>query len=285
MADNPNEDDLDVLHYYVDEAGDTTLFARRKLLVVGNEGVSSFFILGKLDVANPDALAKHLEELRAELVADPYFKNVPSMRPDAGKTAVAFHAKDDRPEVRREVFKLLLRPEHELRFYAVVRDKLALVDYVKQQNERDPKYRYNQNGVYDGLVTELFRTFHRVADFVDICYATRGSKPRTKAFEAAIADAERVFERNFGIANPNPWAVRASTPRKEAGLQAVDYFLWALQRFFEQKEDGLIEMLWDKVGAVYDMDIIDGGRHGVLHDKTQPLKLADLERKKKRRRI
>jgi hypothetical protein len=40
-------------------------------------------------------------------LADPYFKGVPSMQADAKKTALFFHAKDDLPEVRREVFRVL----------------------------------------------------------------------------------------------------------------------------------------------------------------------------------
>ncbi len=41
------------------------------------------------------------------------------MQPKNRKTAVAFHAKDDLPDTRREVFKLLQKKP--LRFYAVVR--------------------------------------------------------------------------------------------------------------------------------------------------------------------
>jgi hypothetical protein len=77
-----------------------------------------------------------LNALRTTLLAEPYFQNVPSMQASQGKTAVAFHAKDDLPEVRREVFNLLLR--HELRFYAVVRDKQQTLAYVRQRNEREP---------------------------------------------------------------------------------------------------------------------------------------------------
>ena len=104
---NGNDSESVVLHYFVDEAGDPTLFARRRQTIVGQEGCSKYFILGKLEVDDPQSLNRDLESLRAELLADPYFKSVPSMQPDEGKTAVMFHAKDDLPEVRREVFALL----------------------------------------------------------------------------------------------------------------------------------------------------------------------------------
>ena len=89
--------------YFVDEAGDPVLFNARKQVVVGLDGCSRYFMLGALDVPDPIGLGSDLEELRKGLLADPYFKGIPSFDPARGKTAVAFHAKDDLPEVRREV--------------------------------------------------------------------------------------------------------------------------------------------------------------------------------------
>jgi len=127
-----------VTRYFVDEAGDPVLFDRRGRVRIGAEGCSNYFIMGKLDIEAPEDLSNRLESLRSELLADPYFKDVPSMQVERGKTAVAFHAKDDLPEVRREVFKVL--NDCPLRFYAVIRDKTALLQSVKQRNEWDPNY-------------------------------------------------------------------------------------------------------------------------------------------------
>src|SRR3989337_2290764 len=119
-------------YYFVDEAGDGTLFDARGRMLIGEQGISRYFILGVLDVPDPDLLHRELEELRKNLLADPYFKKVPSMQPEARKTTLMFHAKDDVPEVRREVFALLQK--HEFRFLAVVRDKQKVLDYVKRRN-------------------------------------------------------------------------------------------------------------------------------------------------------
>lgn len=146
------------LHFFVDEAGDPTLFDSKGRIMVGQEGCSKTFILGKLDAADPAGLHAGLERLRGELLADPYFKRVPSMQAERGKTALAFHAKDDVAEVRREVFKVLMALE--LRFYAVVRNKASLLDYVRQRNEREPGYRYRGDELYDTLLrfTEAMTT-------------------------------------------------------------------------------------------------------------------------------
>ena len=124
-----------VTYYYVDEAGDPILFNRKKKVAVGNDGCSRFFILGKLAVANPDELAAAFRELRKELLADPYLAEFPSMQPERRKTARMFHAKDDLPEVRREVFKLLLG--FDVRFFAVVRNKMEIVRKVQEHNKRN----------------------------------------------------------------------------------------------------------------------------------------------------
>ena len=221
MTDSLSLDSKDVLYYFVDEAGDPKLFGRRNEVVVGNEGVSKFFILGKLDIVDRVALHVDLEALRADLLAEPYFKDVPSLQPERKKTALAFHANNDLPEVRREVYKVLLKPEHRLKFSAVVRDKMELVAYVTQQNERDETYRYQENDVYDSLVTELFRTFQPVVDVVDICYAKRGKKPRSQAFQAAITKAESVFEKQYGMKAPNPWQVEGSGVRAPLVVSGV----------------------------------------------------------------
>ena len=257
------------LHFFVDEAGDPTLFDAKGRILVGQEGCSKTFILGKLDIEDPAALHITLEQLRADLMADPYFRRVPSMQPERGKTARAFHAKDDAAEVRREVFKVLMG--FDLRFYGVVRYKAALLDYVRQRNEREPGYRYRGDELYDTLVEELFRRYHPLADRLEICFAKRGNKSRTHAFRLAIEKAEARFESQYGIRRSAEVAIVASTPPEMAGLQAVDYCLWALQRHYERGESRYVELIWDKVVEIEDMDCIEGGRKGVVYNKKRPL--------------
>ncbi|MCF7992862.1 MAG: DUF3800 domain-containing protein [Thiohalocapsa sp.] len=271
------EGEASVVHYFVDEAGDPTLFDRKGRLIIGNDGCSRFFMLGKLEIDEPDALARQLSELRQELLADPYFKAVPSMQPQNRKTALSFHAKDDIPEVRREVYRLLLKAN--LRFYAVVRDKTHLATYVQQQNARDPSYRYSQNEQYDLLVQELFGKLHHMAEEVRICFAKRGNKSRNAAFREALEEAATAFARSFGFAHPATNDVVSSTPPQCPGLQAADYYLWALQRFYERREQRFLELIWPQVGEIHDLDRLEKGRRGVFYTKQKPLTSAAFDRK------
>lgn len=262
----------DTLHYFIDEAGDDTLFAREGALAMGQDGVSNFFLLGKLEIHDPPVLRGKLEALRQSLLADPYFSGIPSFAPGAGKTALGFHAKDDLPEARYEVLKLLRAEGDNLRFYAVVKDKRALAREVAQRQAQEPGYAYRKKSLYDDLVRQLFNKFHRIADRLDITFSERGSSDRTKVLEKAINDAGRDFEDWYGLPLPAS-TVRCSTPRTDAGLQAADYFLWVLQRFYERREDRFLSVLWPQFGEVVDLDFPGpaSGQKPAFWNQQQPL--------------
>ena len=238
--------------YYVDEAGDPTLYNRKGKLIVNTNGCSRFFILGKLEVAAPDELATALNDLRLSLLADPYFANVPSMSKERRKTARMFHAKDDVSEVRRDVFKLLL--DFDVRFYAVVRDKRVIAQKVVEFQQQKPQYRYRPNQLYDRCVPLLFENRLHKDQAYRIVFARRGSSDRTEAFEHGLQEAKKKFQQKWGIESAAPIEVVASDPSRIHCLQAVDYFLWATQRCFERGEHRYLDLLWDKVGLIIDRD-------------------------------
>ncbi len=59
---------------FVDEAGDTSLFAKGGAPIAGTTGCSRFFVIGKLECRDVAALASDLDQLRMEVTTDPYFK-------------------------------------------------------------------------------------------------------------------------------------------------------------------------------------------------------------------
>ncbi len=63
-----------------------------------------------------------------------------------------------------------------------------------------------------------------------------------------------------------------------SGLQAADYFLWALQMFYERGEDRFISMLWPKVECVRDLDDQRDGDGGVHYTQKRPLNAASYSR-------
>jgi len=263
---------MQLRHYFVDEAGDGNLFDGRGHAIVGAEGCSRTFILGMLDVLDPNRLQQEMDDLRASLLQDPYFRGVPSMQPGARKTAVAFHAKDDVAEVRREVFNLLRR--HELRFFAVVRNKAKVIEYVRQRNQAEQGYRYQPNELYDYMVRRLFKNLLHKDDGYAVYFSRRGRGDRTEALKVALEGARERFFQTWGIRGNAPIAVLPRSPAEHAGLQAVDYFLWTLQRFYERREDRYVELLWPSFHLVHDLDDTRRAQYGTYYTQKKPLSLA-----------
>jgi len=95
----------------------------------------------------------------------------------------------------------------------------------------------------------------------------------------ALEHAENIFEESFGFRHPATHSIESSIPPRNTGLQAVDYYLWALQRFYERDEERYIQLIWPQVGEIHDMDFIEDGKRGVFYNKNRPLCLAARQKK------
>ena len=277
MTDNQSQEtQTSIRHYFIDEGGDSTLFSRKGKVLIDTEGCSRFFIVGLLDVREPATLQQDFDSLRARLMSDPYFDDVPSMQAKWRKTAVAFHAKDDLPEVRREVFRLL-RDTGELRFFAVVADKWSVLEYVRQQNESDLKYRYNPNGLYDYLIRCLFKERLHQSSRYHITFSKRGKSDRTAALRQALQIARDRFAEQHDVISDASLQVSETRPKEQVGLQAVDYFTWALQRLYERGEERYVNYLWQAFRLVQDIHDRRKAGYGVYYTQKKPLNAAALE--------
>lgn len=237
--------------YFVDESGDGVIFDSKGRVLVGSGKVQDYFILGMVECRNLEKLTEDLSSLRAELLADPYFKGVPSMQPEANKTASFFHAKDDLPEVRREVFRVLQGID--FTFYAVVRTMSAVAKQLKIQNAKDPTYRY---------------------------FASRG-KARTQALREQLLHAQEKSRKAKGTFPDAAIYVRAMPSQQHVGLQLADYCLWSLQRLLTKGEDRFLALIWPKVGLIVDADDVSEKPYGTYHTRKRPVMNAEDIKKRK----
>jgi len=262
-----------VNNYYVDEAGDLTLFNKRGHVIVGKEGVSRVFMVGVAYLPDPKLAQRKLEHLRAQLLADSYFKDVPSMQPQANKTAVCFHAKNDLPEVRREVFKVLA--ELGAKVQVAIKRKDYLVKTARLLHERGSKL--SPNDVYDDLVKRLFKTGLHTAEKNCIVFARRGKSVRQHALEEAITRAKLNFERKTGISSHSETVLYSAYPSEHVGLQVIDYYLWALQRLFERGEDRFFHLLAPTYRLIMDLDDTRNKPYGEWYSDYNPLELKKIK--------
>ena len=258
----------DTNFFYVDETGDLTLLGRRGKNLVGTEGVSKCFMVGMAHIADPERVGRELNTLRLSLLDDPYLRQIPSMQPESKKTARFFHAKDDCPEVRMAVFKILA--QQDIKVQVGVRRKGEMVKAARFM--RSMNSRMNPNTVYDNLIKTLFKQSLHMAEANVIYFARRGKSGRQKALVAAIRRAKENFFRDTGIEVDRPTRVIPSVPSEEAGLQVIDYFLWALQRLYERGEDRYFNYLAPHYRRIMDFDDKQSGKdYGMWYNDQNPL--------------
>jgi len=232
-------------YFYVDESGDPTFYDRYGNFIVGNDGISKILILGFIKTNDPKLIRQRLLQLQEEIRNDKYLRGVPSLQ----KSLVAFHAKDDCPEVRERVFKMIV----ELDFSAEV--------FVarKIQNIFNITHHRNEGEFYDDLVTKLFQNKLHLAKNNEVYFAVRGTRVRQAPLEHALQMAVKLFETKWNTKVETTTRVSPQSPSGEPCLQVIDYVNWAIQRAFVKHEDRFYKFIEDK--ASYLVDIYDTDKY------------------------
>lgn len=225
-------------YFFVDESGDTTFFDKHGNFIVGQEGCSKILLLGFVKTKKPEDIRTALKELRTSLINDPYLEETPSMK----KTAIAFHAKDDCPEVRQALYKLL--PELDFTSQIVVARKTKNVI---------EKFQGNANRLYDYLITQLFRNVLHKASLNKIYFATRGNRKRQEPLNAAILNAIGLFENQWKTKVNAVHEIYPQSPSGEPCLQVIDYINWAIYRAYTKGEMRYFNAINDKVRLLVDL--------------------------------
>jgi len=190
------------------------------------------------------------------------------MQLNGNKTALMFHAKNDLQEVRREVFKILQNVE--LKVQVAIRRKKILADIASRSFKYAGK-KINTDTVYDDLIKRLFKNLLHKADENKIFYARRGKKKREEAFYGAINKAKRNFEKKWQVSVDKSITVTACYPHESIGLQIIDYYLWALQRLYEKKEDRFFNLLQRNYRLIMDIDDKRNKEYGEWYSDRNPL--------------
>lgn len=225
--------------FFVDESGDPTFYDRKGNLIVGQEGCSPLLLLGFVETSDPQALRKAILGLQHEIVHDPYFQGVPSL----AKTRLAFHAKDDLPEIRFQVYKLLAKLDFKAQF--IVARKVERVFRTS--------FDANETKFYDHLVSALFKNvLHRFTEN-HIYFAKRGSRNRQQPFSDAIQRGLREFEELWNVKVNTKVFAQAHRPAGEPCLSVVDYMNWAVYRAFTTGEMRYYRTIEEKVSLLVDL--------------------------------
>lgn len=255
------------LVHYLDESGHDTMFDKHGRVIVGHPGCSKTFIVGAAHICDVDGVDLALSELRARLLACPILSKIPSLAPSRGKTAIFFHAKDDHRLVREQVFEVI-KP-FKVRISAAFRRKAHLAWAAVNRQCCGGDYEAGRHRMYDNLVMRLMKRRLKPRTSHHIVIANRFNRVCTAAIENALLrvdskySAERQYERQI--------ALTTAMPSAHAGLQVVDYYLWALQRVLEKDDWTYFDQLQEGFGGIYDVDDYRNGRQGVWYAQGNPL--------------
>ena len=266
-------EELKYCHYFVDEAGDLSFFNKKGRIIVGQPGASKYFMVGVAQIADPEVVTWELNALRTKLMTHPRYKGIPSMQPEARKTATAFHAKDDYIEIREQVFELIR--SFDIKVFVAIRSKAEIAEAGKATFKNLGK-KLQQNALYDDLIKRLFRNLLHKADVVQIAIARRGKAAREDALEQAINQAQKNFEAKWKISSNGSILIEPAYPSQVAGLQVVDYYLWALQRLYEREEDRFFKPLAQTYRLIMDLDDKRNKGCGEWYSDRNPLTLEKL---------
>lgn len=129
----------------------------------------------------------------------------------------------------------------------------------------------------DYLARRLFRNLLHKANRYVIYFARRGRSDRTAALRRALEQVQEPFYHQGGLQDHPSIQVVVRRPETSGGLQAVDYFLWTLQRLYERGEERYLRYLWPAFRLVHDIDDAREGSEGVHYHPKRPLTAAALK--------
>lgn len=233
-------------YFFVDESGDPTFYNRKGEYVVGSEGCSPILLLGFIKTEDPVSIRQRVAALRKEILSDNYLNTVLSVR---NRTAIAFHATDDIPEVRERVYRLI--KDLPLKAEFIVARKIEDI-FIKRHNS-------SANIFYDDLVTRLFKSQLHQSHRNIIYFAVRGNRARQKPLEEAIKTAINLFEEESKTELETEVKILPQRPESETCLQVVDYLNWAVYRAFTKREERYLRFVENKISLI--VDLYDSNTH------------------------
>ncbi len=97
------------------------------------------------------------------------------------------------------------------------------------------------------------------------------------ALQNAISKAKRNFQAKYGIISDKPVSIIPAYPNEFVGLQIIDYYLWALQRFYERNEDRFFNLLSNNYRLIMDLDDTRNKEYGEWYNDGNKLSLKKLK--------
>ena len=227
-------------YYFVDESGDPNFLGRGKTNLLENGKASKYFMVGYLELSDPNLLNQKFATIRKEIAADSFLNIVPSVK----NSIKCFHANKDCREVQERVFKVL--KETDFSFHAVVMEKHIDQFITKFQGKRSSFYAY--------LVERLMENRLHLYPEIDIYFSKMDAVTNEENMWAALDRAKDRFLKKWKEKKSGNIRIFMQQPNQIAGLQAVDYVLWGIHRVYNYQDFRYYHFLQEKISLVHDLN-------------------------------
>lgn len=189
-------------------------------------------------------------------------------------TSIAFHACKDVAEVQQEMFRLL--PRLNATVQIAIRRKHEMFMESQELHARTGA-RLTPNMMYDDLVGPTLHGLIPRIKPTSVLFARRTNGDRIAALKKAVKEG---LEYRLGTGDPTfmeRMSVQAGQPSDAAGLQVVDYYLWAVQRLFERGQPRYFITVAGAYHRIIDLDDKRAGPDGTVYDADNPLTLDKIK--------
>lgn len=257
-----------LIHYYVDESGDLTLF-NKDGIPVQNESSPKTLMLGLLKMQQEENFNKDFTLFKQSILNDPIFQTFPSIE----KTKQCFHAKDDHIAIKREVFKYIANLSFSVQ--VIVRRKAVLMEQAKMQFEYTNQ-KMGDKQIYNDMAKRLFgKNLHKAENY-NIYFANRGKTFSNTSLTESLYTARQIFCDKYRINSNSNFKVFCVKSSDYPLLQVIDYCLWALQRMYEKQEDVYFNIIQEKFKLIIDVDDKRNNGYGAYYSPTNKISLLKL---------
>jgi len=246
-------------HRFLDEAGDTTFYAKGRIPLIGRNSSSNVFILGMAAFNEPlQPIRDNILRFEREIENSAYYKNVPSVQKRVQKYGqYFFHAKDDLPEIKKEFFDYIKTVDCSIKV-AVGRKQIDI--FENEHNRKEAAF-------YADLLSYLIRDEFLKHPRMVLNIAERSSSTAINNLESGLKKAQKRFiVKHPEKENKTKVSFKVLKYINDPLLRIPDYLCWSIQRIFEKGEIRYYDYIMEKIDAV--VDVYDNER---IYNSENPL--------------
>jgi hypothetical protein len=236
-------------YFFIDESGDPSFYAKKKKILVGEDGFQPILLIGMIEVEDKKTIRRAVLDFQARIKSDPLYNTLPCVTDPKGWY---LHANNDSQDIRSKFIEFIRDLPGFKTFITIGRKRLHLFH---------SKHNVNEDEFYFDLVHHLLKGRLNDEDcFYQVFLSARGKNTQARlkyAINKAL-EGDNEKRKTPKEINYNCEILRSKdTPE----LVIIDYLMWALQRYILKNESRYYAALKDKFDLIidlYDFESNDG---------------------------